>query len=149
MGFEVKTLDLDPSLSPDFLVSFTDKELLKKIGQYNIYNFSEVFEHVEYSDFLEALDSLKKCTSQVLFTVPDTNEGALSFGFRLRLPLYNNIQKCFKIRYKKIIHKFDGEHYWEIGKKNYSAVKVRKDIRRSGRFRKSFLNMTSPIIVFT
>jgi len=132
IGYQVKTLDLDPALKPDYLLSATDKNIAEKIKKVSLIIASEIFEHVRYPDFLDACRRLQSVTDFMILTLPDTNEKSLSFGIRLRLPLFNKISTLWKIRYGRVSHKFDGEHYWEIGKKGFPAHKIRKDIRDCG-----------------
>ena len=35
-------------------------------------------------------------------------------------------------RLKNSIHKFNGEHYWDIGKASYPLNKITKDIEKAG-----------------
>lgn len=35
-------------------------------------------------------------------------------------------------RFKKLVHKYDGKHYWEIGKAGYPLSKIINDIQRAG-----------------
>lgn len=132
IGYQVKTLDLDPALDPDYLLSATDDDISLKVQKTDLIIASEIFEHVKYSDFLDACRRLKTIADFIILTFPDTNEKSLSFGIRIRLPLFNKISLLWKARCKRVVHKFNGEHYWEIGKKGFSAYKVRKDIRDCG-----------------
>ena len=38
-----------------------------------------------------------------------------------------------------IKHKFNGQHYWEIGKKGYSTKKIRKIIKKYFKIQKEFI----------
>lgn len=145
IGFSVKTLDLDPEVHPDYLLSATDKDLPSKVEKTSLIIASEIFEHVEYDDFLKSLDTLRSITDSIILTLPDTNEAALCFGWRLRLPIFNKLSFLWKLRFKKFQHTFDGEHYWEIGKKNYSSEKIRRDIQKNGwEIQREYINLDNP-----
>lgn len=145
IGCEVKTLDLDPAIQPDYLISATDPSIVEKVGTFDLIIASEIFEHVEYHDFLSALHRLSSVSEYFILTLPDTNEKSLTFGFRFRLPLLNNITKIFKFRSGRVKHTFDGQHYWEIGKKGSEFYRIRRDIEKSGwNIVSSFLNIDNP-----
>lgn len=145
MGFSVKTLDIDPSIEPDYLISATDPNINSKVGKVDLVIASEIFEHVHYADFLEASRKLLEITDYFILTLPDTNDQSLSFGCRIRLPLLNDISAVFKIRSGYPQHKFDGEHYWEIGKRGYGIQKVRRDLSSAGwQIQTDFINIDNP-----
>lgn len=145
IGCTVKTLDLDPAIQPDYLISATDPNIAEKIGTFDLIIASEIFEHVEYHDFLASLQRLSSVSEYFILTLPDTNEKSLTFGFRLRLPIFNNITKIFKFRSSRVGHTFDGQHYWEIGKKGSELHKIERDIIQSGwSISSNFLNIDNP-----
>lgn len=145
IGFTVKTLDLDPDINPDYLLSATDNNIPSKVEKIDLIIASEIFEHVEYEDFVQALRTWQSVTDSFILTLPDTNRNSLSFGVRLRLPILNKISFLWKVRFKKNKHEFDGEHYWEIGKKSFHVTKIRKDIRTSGwNIQNEYVNLDNP-----
>ena len=55
------------------------------------------------------------------------------YRLNIQIPKIGEIKKLVPVgRRKKIIHKFDGEHYWEIGKADYPLNKIIKDIEKAG-----------------
>jgi len=145
MNFSVKTLDIDPSVEPDYLLSATDPNIDSKVAKVDLVIASEIFEHVRYVDFLEASKRLLKITDYFILTLPDTNEQSLTFGCRIRLPLFNDISAVFKLRFNHPQHTFDGEHYWEIGKRGYPIRKIRSDLSSIGwKIQNDFINIDNP-----
>jgi len=60
----------------------------------------------------------------------------INFCFALKIPLINLIIKkpipTIMIRIPKFWqkHTFDGEHYWELGKKDYSIKKIKNILKK-------------------
>ncbi len=145
IGFSIKTLDLDPDVHPDYLLSATNKDVPSKVEKIDLVIASEIFEHVEYDDFIRALRTWRSVAESFILTLPDTNAQALSFGIRLRLPIFNKLSFLWKVRFQKIQHEFDGEHYWEIGKKTYPVTRIRNDIHKSGwNIQNEYINPDNP-----
>lgn len=145
LGFEVKTLDFDSTLKPDYLMSLTDITSEKIPERFDLIIASEVFEHVRYQDFLKVLPELSKISKSLLLTLPNTDRYSFFFGIRIRLPLLNKIVFMMKLRAGSIKHKFDGQHYWEIGKAGYSLKKIRHAVSsRSWEIEKCYYNIDKP-----
>jgi len=91
---------------------------------------AEVLEHIPFEYFEKSLEELQKITKKwVVLSLPH-------FGIRLKfsfkIPKLQEKNVLLKIPYRKE-HRFNGEHYWEIGKRGYSLDKILKII--SGHFK--------------
>lgn len=146
IGFSVTTLDIDPNTKPDYRMSITDiKENQNLLGKFDLTIASEVFEHIRYEDFVDTLNALGMISKNLIITLPDTNQNSLFFAFRLRLPIFNSVIGKLKVRFKKIKHQFDGQHYWEIGKKSFPLRRILYDMKHSGwMIQHSYANIDNP-----
>lgn len=145
IGFSIKTLDIDGSLQPDYQLSVTDEKLGFLPEKFDLVVASEVFEHIAYDDFLIALKRIRNVTNRIILTLPDTNKRSLFFSIRLRLPLFNKLIFSLKLRYGRVSHEFDGQHYWEIGTKSNPDKKVIKDINQCGwDIMDNYINIDNP-----
>lgn len=55
------------------------------------------------------------------------------YRFDVQLPKLGEIKRLIQLpRFKKTVHKFDGEHYWEIGKAGYPLSNIIDDIQIAG-----------------
>jgi predicted SAM-dependent methyltransferase len=125
----ITTLDIDENLDPDIVGEVTD--LPFKTESFDLVACYEVLEHLTYKEFRKALSEIYRTTKyNAVLSIPDSRP---VYKMYLDIPFVTIIRKLIPIpRMKKPVHKFDGEHHWEIGKKGYPISRIKKDIQRSG-----------------
>ena len=131
---EVKTLDIEKNLIPDIVASVDSIPL--EDNSYDIVLCAEVLEHLPFERFERSLFEINRvCRKGAVISLPH-------FGppvkFLLKVPFLKEIKIHFKIPYPRP-HKFNGEHYWEIGKIKYSQDKIRKIISKYFVIKKEFV----------
>jgi hypothetical protein len=90
----------------------------------------EVLEHLPYEEFKYCLSELMRVSNKyVLISLPHWGR---HFSIHVRLPFFNKIQFSLKINIWPIKHKFNGQHYWEIGKIGFPLARIRNDIKSIG-----------------
>ena len=116
-GFEVKTLDIAEDLKPDVLGSVTNIPLPDK--SFDIVIAAEILEHIETSDLPQALREIARVSKHsVVISVP---KPGYVFSTIIKIPLIKRFSVLFKIPFFWKTHVFNGEHYWELGKKGTSV----------------------------
>lgn len=128
-NLNVITLDINKKLNPDKIGSVFDIPFAN--NSFGVVACYELLEHLPYTSFYKAVSEIFRVSkSYSVLSLPDKNRFCR---------LYIQIHKT--VIFKKLlplpplnapIHKFDGEHYWEIGKAGYPLSKITKDIQRAG-----------------
>lgn len=127
-GIEVTTVDIDPRLKPDVVASV--EKLPFPDNAFDAVLCSEVLEHIPYKKFPAALKEIHRVSKKsALIGLP--HAGAV-FLFRFKFPLLPYMTLFFKLPFFWKTHTFNGEHYWELGKRGYSRNNVRIAIRSAG-----------------
>lgn len=142
----VTTLDIDKRLNPDVVgnvlnIPFAD-------NSFDVVSCCEVLEHLPYENFKNALSEILRVTSDyMILSLPDTNR---AYYLHIQIPKIGTFERLILLpRIKNPIHKFDGEHYWEIGKKNYSLYKIIRDIKETGfKIKKTYRVFENPYYRF-
>ena len=142
MGYIVKTLDIDPELNPDYIGSAVNMPIADH--EVDIVCAFQILEHLPYDDALKALkEMIRVCRSYVVISLPDAKT---LWSYSLELPKLGPFS--FRIPRPNIKglqpHKFDGEHYWEINKKNYPLKKILKDISAVAKIINTFRPFENP-----
>lgn len=141
IGFSVRTLDLDPGVQPDIVADIADPKLSVLAGQYDLVIAAEVLEHVTFADALAVLRKLKDIAPRVILTLPYTSDHSRLFSWIVKIPGLHRIQFTKKVFFKRAAHEFNGQHYWEIGKKGFELRRVRAAITEAGwHIAREFLN---------
>lgn len=127
-GFKIYSVDFDRSLNPDYVADI--RKLPFKNNSFDVVCAFEVLEHLPFTEFKKTLLELKRVSKgKILFSVP-----YICFHpyveFKL-LPLIRPKIFEFRIPLFFLKHRFDGEHYWEIGKKGFPFKKIKKEIKKS------------------
>lgn len=136
-----KSLDNDEKLSPDITANIETYAL--PAGQYDVVCAFEVLEHLPFEKFSVILSKLKQASREyVIISLPHWGR---HFSLEVRLPFFGKLSLQYKCNFFPIEHKFDGQHFWEIGKKGYSLKKVKENINRAGlKIEKDFIVLESP-----
>jgi ubiquinone/menaquinone biosynthesis C-methylase UbiE len=131
-GIKTDTCDFDKRLAPDFIADVRD--LPMEDESYDLVMACEILEHIPWKDVDKALKEIARVSSKnAVISIPYSSA---SFEFMLTFPLIRNLLKkpfiglFFRIPYFFLGMKFEGEHYWEIGRKGYPIRKVRVALRK-------------------
>lgn len=129
-----KSLDLADDLDADMIGNVLSIPSEDKI--FDVVCAFEVLEHLPYEKFIEALHELSRVSKKyIIISVPHFGP---RFQFFLKIPFMKELRFSFKIPYPKK-HEYNGEHYWEIGKKNFPISRIRKDISYVCEIEKEFI----------
>jgi len=145
LGIKVTTVDLDPALKPDVVapinaLPFPDESFEAACA-------FEVLEHMPFESFEENVRALARIAKKYVFlSLPDHRR--ILFHLTGKVPLLPYFDVFLKIPSGKK-HVFDGQHYWEVGKRGYTLAKVRRACESAGlRVVDTFVPSDTPSNVF-
>lgn len=114
-GIRVVTCDIAEDLKPDIIGSIV--ALPCKDGEFEMTLAAEVLEHIRFEDVAVALRELGRVsTRRVVVSLPHPG---WVFSLEIKLPILPRLTLLFQIPFFWQEHRFNGEHYWELGKKGY------------------------------
>ncbi len=129
-----KTLDVALDLESDIIGSVTDIPL--EAAQFDVVCAFQVLEHLEFSDFDQALSELSRVSRKYVFiSLPHFGP---SVEIDIKIPLLPRLRWAFKIPWPQT-HIFAGQHYWEIGKRGFSPAVVRQKISRQFTIKREYV----------
>ncbi|PIR82456.1 methyltransferase type 11 [Candidatus Kaiserbacteria bacterium CG10_big_fil_rev_8_21_14_0_10_59_10] len=128
MGLQVQTLDIDPALQPDIVGSVTAIPLPDKAVDTAL--AAEVLEHLPWEEVPRALAELRRIARRhVVVTLPYA--GSI-IAFTVKIPLTPWMSVMVKMPHFWKKHVFDGQHYWELGKRDRSLSQFHVLLKDAG-----------------
>jgi hypothetical protein len=129
MGRRVNTLDIDYRLSPDCAGSVTDIPF--RDSAFEVVICVEVLEHLPFHCFTPALKEIRRVSSTyAVISIPDYRR---AYRIDIQVPRIGNIKKLIGLpRLKKPAFRFNGEHFWEIGRAGYPLQTIIRGIQDAG-----------------
>ncbi|NUM25111.1 MAG: class I SAM-dependent methyltransferase [Candidatus Buchananbacteria bacterium] len=139
--YQVSTLDINDKLNPDYIGSVEDLSFLAE-KKFDVVVCAEVLEHLPFEKFKQSLQQMHSVSRRhVVISLP---YWGYTFYVRIKLPKLGKHTFQFKLNgFKR--HRFNGQHYWEIGKRGYSVKKIKDEIVNSGfKIKTSFWDVDDP-----
>ncbi|HYF12898.1 MAG TPA: class I SAM-dependent methyltransferase [Candidatus Paceibacterota bacterium] len=128
------SLDIAPDLGPDIVGSVT--HIPKPDKSVDVACAFEVLEHIPFEKFDQAVGELARVArTHVVLSLPHFGPPV---SFSLKIPFLPHVRISLKVPFPKE-HVFNGQHYWEIGKKGYSPSRIRKVLEKHGRLERDFV----------
>lgn len=130
MSLRVTTFDIDERLKPHVVGDVTKLPLVDQ--SFDCILMAEVLEHIPFAEMPHALSELSRVAKRTLvITLPHYSLFAPSIALKI-FPFIPRASKVFPVSFP-VPHRFDGQHYWEIGKKGtpFSLIKE-KLVRHTG-----------------
>lgn len=138
-GVTYTCVDIAEDLRPDVVGSvlalpFADKS-------HDVVCAFEVLEHLPFEQFDKALTELARVArAHVVISIPHFGP---MLSFSLKIPFIPQIRFAFKIPFPRR-HTFNGQHYWELGKRGYPVKLIRQKLGTRGRILRDFVPFGSP-----
>jgi hypothetical protein len=116
-GIDVTTVDFDASLKPDVVCGV--ENILLPDAHADIALCCQVLEHLPFSELTKCTNELLRvCRTHAVISIPDARP---HFGFTFMRGIYRYAPKHVGIEWHPLRpaqpHTFDGQHHWELGKK--------------------------------
>lgn len=123
---KMTTLDIGERLNPDVVGSVLRLPFSNE--SFGVVACYEVLEHLPYEDFPKALSEIHRVSnSYAVLSVPDSTR---VYRLDIQIPKVGELRKLIQLpRLRALEQEFDGQHYWEIGKDEFTLQKIMGKIR--------------------
>ena len=122
---EYTSLDFAKDLNPDVVGDVTNLPFLD--NSFDLVCAFEVLEHLPFEKFQRSIDELLRVSrNKVILSLPHFGPPII---LDIKIPLLPRIKFAYKIPYFKE-HNFDGEHFWEIGKRGFPVSRIIDEITK-------------------
>lgn len=120
-GMRVETLDIDPSLRPDYLASVMALPFAD--NSFDVVCAFQMLEHLPFEKSLTAFrEMVRVARNAVVISVPDAER---RWPVSFFLPFFGQVNfSVLRPRLFNRNHIFDGEHYWEISTSGFKLETV-------------------------
>lgn len=135
---KVVTVDHDDKLLPDVCADIC--QLPFKANSFDVILCAQVLEHLPFSLFSQTLKEIARVGRQAVISLPHAGPTIYTC---IKIPLLPYMRFFVKLPYFGT-HRFDGQHYWEIGKRKTPLSKINKVIKQVFKIHKSFIHPESP-----
>jgi len=126
--------DIAEDLSPDVVADVTALSFAD--NAFDLVCAFEVLEHLPFEKFEQALRELKRVSKRgIIISLPHFGP---SIKLSFKIPFLPEVHFAFKIPYPRR-HVFNGQHYWEIGKRGYPVSHVRNILEKYFLIEKEFV----------
>ncbi len=134
-GILVETLDFDPDLQPDYVGSATAMPFSD--AAYDVVCAFQMLEHLPYEASLQAFSEMVRVSRRyVVISLPDARS---VWPYKIHIPKFGTHDFLVPRPQLKVpVHEFDGEHYWEINKRDYPFSRVIADFSKRLRLIKTY-----------
>jgi len=128
------SVDVADDLKPDVIGSVLELPFADK--SFDVTCAFEVLEHLPFEHFDQAVRELARVArTHVVISVPHFGP---MLSFSCKIPFIPHIFFAFKIPFPKK-HVFNGQHYWELGKKGYPPKLIRERLAGHGKIIHDFV----------
>lgn len=143
-GFKYTTIDIDKSLSPDYVGDIT--KLPFKDNSFDTVCAFEVLEHIPFDEFPHAIKEMNRVAKK--FVIISLPYACIYFGFAFQFFYMKKFEKLFKFLHLKAFEPnyinlalplfflnkqgMIKAHAWEMGRNNYPVSRIKNIIRDTG-----------------
>lgn len=138
---EYATADIASDLNPDVVCDIEKMPFVD--NEFDMVCAFEVLEHLPFEKFDGVLrELLRVAKNNVIISLPHWGR---HFSVDIRLPFFKRFSWFKKLAVLPIKHIFRGQHYWEIGKRDFPLALVREKIVSAGfKIEKDYIVFESP-----
>lgn len=132
-------VDIAVDLRPDVVGSVLALPFPEK--SHDVVCAFEVLEHLPFEQFDKAMSELARVARRyVVLSLPHFGP---MLSFSLKIPFVPQVRFTFKIPFPKK-HSFNGQHYWELGKRGYPVSLICRKLSVHGRIVRDFVPFGNP-----
>jgi len=115
LGIDVRTVDIDPALSPDILGSALNLPIAD--NSVDVACAFQVLEHFPFDDSGRAFAELARVANKgIVISLPDSRR---KWPYSIYIPKVGQKDFILTPPHAPKAHEFNGQHYWELNAKGY------------------------------
>jgi len=128
------SVDIAADLHPDVVGSIL--QLPFADNSFDVVCAFEVLEHLPFEQFEKAMSELARVArAHVIISLPHFGP---MVSFSCKIPFLSEVRFAIKLPFPRK-HVFNGQHYWELGKKGYPRSRIYKKLSNYGTLVRDFV----------